>query len=826
MKLKEHLSNDPGLSDELNYAHLVDDGILINKDGAFLMAYKFRGPDINSATGGELDALTSNFNRMATSLDDGWMLHVDEIRIPSLTYPALGSFPDPVSSLIDEERRRIYESEGAHYENLQFMTFVWKFPMPMVKTVNHWFVEGLKKNEGTQNLSKLLEHFVENVERCVGLLSSQIILEKLNSEDLLSFLNTCITGELLPVAVPDDGGFIDVALARAPVVGGYYPKIGDKFIRVLTLQSYRNPQTFPGWLEDICTYPLMYRFSNRFIYLSEGTAEKEIKRYQKDWNNKVKGLLGIIREAIFNKPTTKTNQDALIMSQQTSQALTDNSRHAVRFGYWSSQIVLMHEDSSVIDQAIKEIRRYIEQKGFNCLEEKVNAMDAWIGSIPGHGSANVRRMFISSENLGHMLPLHTVWSGALFSASASLLPPHSPPVFYAATTGKTPFRFHADVSDVGHALILGPTGSGKTTLLGFFSAQFLRYADAQIFIFDKDESHKALTYALGGYYYDLGNADSLSFCPLSDLSTESRRMRAGQFIENLVCLQNVAMTPDIRAAIHTAIKGLAYKSHEKSRNLTVLCAAVQHHEVRDALRYYTLEGQMPMLDATDDTLKTGHLQTFEMGWLLSQKPDIYLPVLMYIFDQIENRLEAANGQRPTLVILEESWLYIGHPFFANKLRDWLKTLRKKNARVIFATQSLSDLYDPSTQSLTSVTAAIMESCPTKIYLPHPTMEAEMFDLYKKMGLNDRQIELIAHVGIPKRHYYVVTPEGNRLIDLGFSDDKPMALSFIGLSKKKSHALIETFKKYGNTWVYHWLNQNDFEHWAAYWKKNYEKGART
>jgi type IV secretion system protein VirB4 len=245
---------------------------------------------------------------------------------------------------------------------------------------------------------------------------------------------------------------------------------------------------------------------------------------------------------------------------------------------------------------------------------------------------------------------------------------------------------------------------------------------------------------------------------------------------------------------------------------------VQHDLVRSALQYYTLEGQMKMLDAIEDKLKTGHLQTFEMGWLLSQRPEIYLPVLMYIFDQIENRLEEASGKKPTLIILEEAWLYISHPVFAHKLRDWLKTLRKKNARVIFATQSLSDLYDPSTQTLTQVTSAIMESCPTKVYLPNPAMEAEMFTLYKKMGLNDRQIELINHIGIPKRHYYVVTPEGNRLIDLGFSEYKPMALAFIGLSKTKSEELIEIYKTYHKDWVYHWLHKNGFGRWANDWKK--------
>lgn len=816
MIFKEYLSNEQGLSDLLNYAHIVDDGVIVNKDGAFLITYKFRGPDINSADPAELDALTSNFNQMVNFLEDGWMLHVDTLRIPSLTYPEKGAFLSDVAALIDEERRRLYESLGAHYENLQFITFVWKFPAPVVKTTKSWFVEGVENDKDQQSLTKLLQIFLETVTRCVGLLSSQLILEKLSTNDLLSYLNTCISGEISTIALSATEIFIDVILGRHGVIGGYVPKINNKHIVTLSINGYLHGETIPGLLEEMDTYPIVYRWSNRFIPLSENTAEREIKRYQKNWNNKVKGIFGILKEATFGKPSGKVNIDALQMSKETTTALTINSNRSARFGYWTSSLILINENLEIIDEAVKEISKYLEQSGFTCVREDVNAFDAWLGSIPGHGSCNVRRIFLNSINLAHVLPLHSIWAGAFFSSSSSLLPAKSPPVFYAATTGKTPFRFHLDVADVGHQIILGPTGAGKSTFLGFLIAQFLRYKDAQIFVFDKDYSHHALTAALGGFHYDIGNAEELSFCPLIDLANETKKMRAEQFIENLVFLQNVKITPDIRLAIHNAVESLSHDRHATSRNITVFRSEVQHEEVRAALQYYTIEGQISLLDAVQDTLKTGYLQTFEMNWLLTQKPEIYLPVLIYIFDQIETRLEEANGKKPTLIILEEAWLYITHEVFAKKLRDWLKTLRKKNARVIFATQSLSDLYDPATKTLSNTTAVIMESCLTKVYLPNPKMEEETRELYKKMGLNNRQIELISQFSIPKHHYYVVTPNGNRLIDLGISNSKSLVLAFIGLSKDKSKKLLDCQEQYQENWIYHWLQQNGQNEWADYW----------
>jgi len=811
-KFRSH--SELAFSDLLNYAHLVDEGVILNKDGAFLVSYQLKGIDSHSASGNDLDAVTASFNPMALGLDDGWMIHVDEVRVPAVRYSELGAFPDPVSALIDLDRRQCYESPHTHYENLQFITFVWKFPLPVVKATKHYFVEGLPKENDDQNLSTLLGEFQAHIARCVGLLSSVCVLKKLSSGDLLTYLNACISGEWLPIAVPPDKSFIDVALSRKSVVGGYVPQVGGKSIRVLSILGYVNEATYPSMLDELGAYPLCYRWSNRFTLLSEDTAAREIKRHQKNWHNKVKGFSGILQETFFGRPSQKIDVDALQMQQQTTEALTCNSNQSTRFGYWTSSVVCFHEDVAILDQATKVLTRYLEQSGFTCFVEDIHAFDAWLGTIPGHGSCHLRRLLVSSLNVAQCLPLYTRWTGALHSDPVSLLPPYSPPVFYAQITGKTPFRFHCDVGDVGHQVILGPTGSGKSTYLGFLIAQFLRYPDAQIFVFDKDESHKALTRALGGQYYDLGDTESLAFCPLADLSTDNQKIRAAQFIEDLLFLQNVIVEPEMRSAIYRAIEGLAQQDHARNRNLTVFQAAVQHDTVRKALQYYTVAGQMKLLDATEETFQLSYLQTFEMRWLLAQKPEMYLPVLRTIFDQIEARLENAHGKQPTLIVLEEAWLYIGHEVFARKLKDWLKTLRKHNARVIFATQSLADLYDPSTQTLTSTTAAILESCPTKVYLPHLSMDAEMKTLYRKIGLSDRQIEIITQEAMPKRDYLVVKEQESALIQLGFDSPYSMPLAFIGLSKVKSRELVDCQERYPDTWISEWLTLQGFSDWAT------------
>src|SRR3546814_12723013 len=80
-------------------------------------------------------------------------------------------------------------------------------------------------------------------------------------------------------------------------------------------------------------------------------------------------------------------------------------------------------------------------------------------------------------------------------------------------------------------------------------------------------------------------------------------------------------------------------------------------------------------------------------------------------------------------------------------KEWLKTLRKKNASVIFATQSLADI------ETSTIAPAIVESCPTRIFLPNErAVEPQITAIYRRFGLNDRQIEILSRA-TPKRDYY-------------------------------------------------------------------------
>jgi type IV secretion system protein TrbE len=68
-----------------------------------------------------------------------------------------------------------------------------------------------------------------------------------------------------------------------------------------------------------------------------------------------------------------------------------------------------------------------------------------------------------------------------------------------------------------------------------------------------------------------------------------------------------------------------------------------------------------------------------------------------------------------------------------RIREWLKTLRKKNVSVVFATQSLADI------ERSTIAPALIESCPTRIFLPNDrALEPQARAVYERFGLNARQ----------------------------------------------------------------------------------------
>jgi type IV secretion system protein VirB4 len=370
-----------------------------------------------------------------------------------------------------------------------------------------------------------------------------------------------------------------------------------------------------------------------------------------------------------------------------------------------------------------------------------------------------------------MMPISAVWAGPEWDHHLD-----EPPLLHASTRGSTPFRFALHAGDVGHSFIVGPTGAGKSVLVALLALQFRRYAGSQVFIFDKGRSARAAILAMDGLSFDLGLSGDLAFQPLTGIDDHGARASALDWLLTLISNEGVDVTPEVKEALWAALTSLA-SAPLGERTITGLSLLLQSNALRQALQPYTLEGPYgQLLDAAEDRLTLADVMHFEMEELMQSK-GLVLPVLSYLFHRLEERFDG----RPTLLILDEAWLFLDHPLFAARIREWLKTLRKKNVAVVFATQSLADIAG------SSIAPAIIESCPTRVFLPNDrAIEPQMRETYERFGLNPRQIEIISRA-TPKRDYYVQTARGNRLFELGLG---LLALALCGASKPDDHRLID------------------------------------
>src|SRR5690606_24299045 len=191
---------------------------------------------------------------------------------------------------------------------------------------------------------------------------------------------------------------------------------------------------------------------------------------------------------------------------------------AVAAGYTTLTITLAEESEEALKQSVERVVQVTDGMGFVTEVEGVNAVEAWLGSLPGQAYADARRPIILSPSLSHLLPLSAVWAGPERNAHLN-----AAPLMLTATDGATPFRLCTHVGDVGHTLVVGPTGAGKSVLLATLAAQWLRYENAQVFIFDKERSVRATVLGLGGDFFDLGEEGALGLKPLGGVDDAGER---------------------------------------------------------------------------------------------------------------------------------------------------------------------------------------------------------------------------------------------------------------------------------------------------------------
>ena len=766
LDLREYARRPARLCDYLPWAALVGPAVVLNKDGAFQRTAEFRGPDLDSATDAEVAAVAARLNNALRRLGSGWALFVEARRDRAIAYPD-DVFPDPVSALVDEERKAQFREAGAHFESRYYLTLCYLPPAERTGWLEGLFVEG-RAGEAVDWRAQLAG-FIDLSDRLLALVEGLTPQAAwLDDAATLTFLHGAISTRRQSVRVPEVPMQLDALLASEPLDGGLEPRLGGAHLRVLTLVGFPS-QTVPGLLDELNRLAFPYRWTTRAICLDKTDAARLLGKIRRQWFAKRKSIAALLREALTQEPSALIDSDAANKAGDADAALQDLGGDAVAYAYVTASFVVWDDDPATADAKLALAEKVIQGRDFTVIRERLNAVDAWLGTIPGQAYANLRQPPLSTLNLAHMAPLSAVWAGPERNAHLG-----GPPLLMARTDGSTPFRLSLHVGDVGHTLIVGPTGAGKSVLLALLALQFRRYPGSQVFAFDFGGSIRAAALAMGGDFHDLGGAltsegaEPVILQPLARIDEEGERIWAAEWLAAILAREGVATTPAVREHVWSALASLA-SAPAGERTLTGLVALLASQELKAALAPFVLGGPWGrLLDAEMEALGGGAVQAFETEGLIGTAAAP--AVLAYLFHRIAGRLDG----RPTLILVDEGWLALDDLAFGAQLREWLKTLRKRNASVIFATQSLADIEG------SAVAPAIIESCPTRIFLPNPrALEPQGVAIYRRFGLNDRQIQILARAA-PRRDYYVQSRAGDRLFDLGLG---PVSLAFCAASSK-------------------------------------------
>ncbi|KPA14727.1 conjugal transfer protein TrbE, partial [Candidatus Magnetomorum sp. HK-1] len=663
-----------------------------------------------------------------SKIEKGWSLWVDEVKT-HFHYKGDSCFKTHTHKLLEQDRMR--NKTDNYYKSQLYITFVYN---PGINDSS----DLIKKTD--QNIND----FETTINKIIGALTSILFFTELSRDETAQYLHQSISGEKKIMRWNDhthdfSDGLIHKEVAKNPAM------IGDKYIVVVGIKQF-PPASMPEITKRLNNVGCNYRQVIRLIFKDRSKAIDDLEARERRWvESDQKILPGIwnffnrrnestipINDAIKEKAGNCYGLKQLLIMGKTN--VCD----------YTHNFILTGTDKQQLSKEAEFIIAVLNVSGFAAFLETKNTLAAWLGSLPGNMN-NPRKHPMSITHLSDLLPISTKYHGKQQNSLGL------PALSIVNTEDTEPFWLSLD----GHTMMIGPTGSGKSFALCAIMSFFYRYQNAQIFAFDKGGSLKNTTHYFEGKDIDL----SKHFIqPLRNLDTKQDFDWAVEWIITLINNQLDDRSGIIRNSIIDSLKSLKRRPKEE-RTLSGFMNFT-NTEIREVLSHYkdsVLDGVSNDICANDWPYSITHdWFCFEMGSLLENNSETVVPVLLYLFYMIEKRLDKES---PTLIVLDEVWLYLENTIFSQRIRLWLKTLRKMWGYVVFATQEIDDLQE------SSIYTSLENSTQTEIWLPNKKAKKDKISkFYTQSGLSTIEIEQIA-TKTPRQDYFIKQPEGSRWIQL-------------------------------------------------------------
>jgi type IV secretion system protein VirB4 len=408
------------------------------------------------------------------------------------------------------------------------------------------------------------------------------------------------------------------------------------------------------------------------------------------------------------------------------------------FGKHHLTVMCIEDNLNALEAAVSMAIAELVNVGINPVREKLILEQCYWAQLPANREFIGRAAKINTLNIAGFAAMHNYPVGKIAGNHWG----NAVTVF--DTTSGTPFFFNFHARDVGHTTIIGPTGAGKTVLMNFLCAQALKF-NCRLFMFDKDRGAEIFVRAINGVYTHIDPGKKCSFNPLQLDDTPENRTFITEWLSALVAVNEEPLGAEDLLVVQRAVDG-AYKLRKEDRvlrNIAPFFGMEGPGTVATRLKQWHGNGRFaPVFDNVEDyvNFKSANIFGFEMGDVLNNRACL-VPVLLYLFQRIQMSLDGT----PTIIVLDEAWALVDNKIFAGKIKDWLKTLRKLNGMVVFATQSVEDAVN------SSISDTLIQQTATQIFLPNP----KATEPYRKaFMLSEREFNLLKNTD-PGTRYFLV-----------------------------------------------------------------------
>jgi len=736
------------------YIHHWNYNTIITKDNSLVRVIKIRGFSFETADDEDVDIKKMSRNNILKGMSSGgFSLWFHTIRRKERAFPE-GEFSNIFTEKLNNEWKRKHDDTRS-YVNEHYISIVRKDEKTGIAFLGHlakklqqktdkaaWEREMKERFEELEEVTeRILNGFGNYGAELLGATESNGIVYS----EILNFLGMLVNcGERRNIAITPTE--IDHYLPTNRLFFG--PKSiesrgisGTKYAGIVSVKEYR-PATNAGMLDGFLQMPFEFIISQSFSFINRMIAIGKIQLQQ--------------------RRLVQSEDVAVTQVQEIDQALDSAMSGEFAFGNHHFTVLCIDDNVKTLENSLSMAIVELSNSGITGVRERMNMEPCYWAQLPDNFDYIARKSTITTLNLASFASFHNYPSGKRSGNH------WGDAVTVFNTVSGTPFFFNFHTRDVGHTMIVGPTGSGKTVLMNFLCAQAQKF-NCRMFFFDKDRGAEIFIRAIGGKYSTLDSSRHSGFNPFSLEETSENKAFLVEFVQSLVSTNEEIVTATDVARITEAVNGNYKLPKEKRvlRNIAPFLGMAGPGTLAGRLEMWYGKGSRAKLfdnDIDEIDFNRAYGFGFEMGPILKDKASI-APALLYLFHRIN---EALDGT-PTMIILDEAWALIDNPIFGPKIKDWLKVLRKRNAFVIFATQSVEDA------SKSAISDTLVQQTATQIFLPN----LRATEAYKTIFmLSEREFQLVKTTD-PSSRYFLVKQDNDGVIarvNLSGMDDLIRVLS--------------------------------------------------